>query len=663
MNAEITGAPELVRGWQEFTWGILTAGIFLSWWALFAKRLAVDFSLTERLLAAFILSVSQIVLTTILLGFLHMLGWWELGAFNAAIVIGVFIFSSRLKMGRGMDDEIGLGLKALYRMCRSSTAFFLLALFGTLIFLWHSFFGQLLPSIGWDSWGYHLPWAAIAHQEHYLGPFEFPLFWINYFPKNTDILFLWSIVGCGTDRWANIAQGPFALAAVLACYILGRRAGAGRSQAAVAALLVLSIPIVLRQIGIAYVDLALMGAAMSSLAFLARRNLNFVACLLAGLAAGFMVGTKGTGFYNLVGLSVLLIYRFFPLGMDGIGNPVRSRLRFAAVSVLVFFGFTFMMSGYYYIKNWVIWGNPTGNYEVEIAGITIFEGERTVEQTHFHQGLISPKVYEAIRNGSEWPVVFDGFFDPEVYYTQANRMGGWGAAWTILVLPSIPIAFIFALTRRNWAFIAIILSVLLSYFAFTLNHTWIRYHMPVIAVGITSFAYWLSVIKSVRLQRFFEMTAVVLMIYSALVSAVPSPWVASPQDISQCRLVPYQGNYRFLFFDSWKDRAFGAALLSVEDHGMTLALGDWMPEDKNLAAWNAYFTNRVVWVGWGGDGDSWTRELIDENADAVFVNCQNPAYNWASEHPGNFELIRKNDNLGAIFKVLKPDGAAASNLE
>ena len=187
-----------------------------------------------------------------------------------------------------------------------------------LLSIWVIYLGQLVPSVGYDSWGYHFLWAGTAHQNGDIGYECLSDPMISVYPWNTDILFLWWIIGASTERWANIAQAPFGFVAALACYRLARNAGIRKVDSAIAGLLVFSVPTVFHQMWVAYVDLAVMGSTLASLAFLSRKNMTAQSLAVAGASAGFMVGTKGTGMYIFIGLFLFFVYRLIPLGMDAI---------------------------------------------------------------------------------------------------------------------------------------------------------------------------------------------------------------------------------------------------------------------------------------------------------------------------------------------------------
>jgi len=642
--------PPAVSSWQETYWLFLNGAIFLAWWVFFARRYSREFSQSERLLAAFVATIGQIEAAIFITGWLHILGWWETVSLTTFLTLIVNILAFTGRSGNNFGVELSTFLKTFWKTISSSAALWVLIPLAAFGFGWYMYLGQLLPPMCYDAWGYHLSWAALAHQERHLGPFDLPFPYINNFPKNTDMLFLWSIIGAGTERWANIVQGFFSLAAVLSCYILGKRIGATRRDALACSLLVLSVPVILHMQWKEMVDLAIMGATLASLAFIARNRITYMSVVLAGVMTGFILGTKGSTIYFVVPIAILLIYRMFPLGMNGFKFVKKSRFKFSTGVLLTWIVLTFIFGSYFYLRNWVETGNPTGFYNVDIAGYRFFEGTDNVED-HFSEGLLNPKIYDALEEGPEWPIVLDGFFDPQTFFTQGNRIGGWGPVWTLLILPAIPIALLWALIRRRWKVLAIVICCLLPFFLFKYNHTWTRYHLIVIGGGIISFAYILSLLRQTQLRSLLLGIACAMMLLGLFISG--SQTIVSPEEINEARRAPYEESDRYIFFDSWNSSGFSEAQKTVLEAGTTVGLAHRAPYNKTLAFWNPYFTNRVLWTPWETPGTAWHATLVSKHVNYLYVAVHTGVEEYAVRNPQLFDLIYK-DNRGSLFQVVKP---------
>ncbi|MFH1676300.1 MAG: hypothetical protein ABIC40_04670, partial [bacterium] len=244
---------------------------------------------------------------------------------------------------------------------------------------------------------------------------------------NTDILFLWTIVGCGTDRWANITQLPFALMAVLACYLLARRVGADRKDAAITGTLLLGIPIVMHQMWTAYVDLSVMSSMFIALAFLSRKKLTPISLIIAGCASGFLAGSKGSGLYFFFALLLFFIFRLMPTSVNGISDTGRAKTGNCLKAIGIFILMAFLLGSYFYLRNWILTGNPTGIFTVKVVGLTLFKGSLDVNDYFFSRVILSDFLYDKLKTEANWKIVIGSFLDPQDWFSQDNRIGGWGA--------------------------------------------------------------------------------------------------------------------------------------------------------------------------------------------------------------------------------------------
>ncbi len=642
----------MVTPWQQVVWGILTLAMFLSWWAWFARREADDFTLAERLVAAFIGTVIQIIATTFILGWLHQLRYWPLGIVNAVIAITLAVWVGRSQGGRSSAGEIALAWRTLWRLVSTSGAVAAAGAITVLATIWVVYLGTLLPLYDYDVWAYHLSWVAYAHQEGSLGPFPMPWPFVDCYPMNTQILFLWAVIGTNTDQWANIVQTPFAYVSALSCYLLARHIGARRIDAALIGLLIFSIPTVLHQMWTAKVDLAITGGTLVTLAFLSRRRFTASSLVVAGCAAGFFIGCKGSGMILAIGLLLFLIYRLLTISTDDFGLPKGKRFSTALIALLIVIIPAFLLGSFFYLRNWVMYGNPAGIFEVKIGSINLYEGI-DLKALLWRANLVPSALYDALETGNEWPIVLDGFFDPQSAFWQGGFIGGWGSPWTTLMLPAVPVAFLLGFIRRKWIVPAIILTCLIPYFLFSsVHHVWTRYYLPVIAVGTTSLAYMLVVLDRSWIRRAIRVIAVASMLATVFVAS--QHLLVEPEHIREARALPYAERNRFLAFNSWGDRDFADALILVQEPGTTLAFTGHPPLRKNRALWNATYTNRAVWVPWDSDGEEWELRLRSEGADAVLMLPDSDEMRWGIMHLDRFQPLYVGE-LGGIFRMVKED--------
>lgn len=642
--------PAIVQTWQAIVWVLLTLVMFFAWWAFFARRLSQDFTLSERLLGTFIATITQILATSLILGFVGILFWWPLCIFNV-VVTGILIFrASKLKTGWNLSYEIQLLYSSLLKLSSSSVALLILGIAAIFLGVWMIYIGLLLPAWCFDSWNVILPWTAYAHQEGHLGPFLQPNEFINAYPMNTEIMFLWWIIGQGSDRLAHIGQAPFMFAAMLATYIIARNIGARKVDAAIAGLVVISVPMAFQGMWITKNDLAVMGVVLSAMAFLSKRNIVQWSVILAGCATGFSLGSKGP--FYLVGLLVFLVFRLVPGKLYGLTELKGSRSEKGTVAVLLFLGLTILLGTYFYLRNWMFLGNPMGIFKVQIGSMVLFDG---IDPGHelFRAGAWGGTLHEQMQGKPVTPFIVDGFFDPATYQFALTRIGGWGPLFTSLLLPAIPAAFLWALTRKKWMLPAIIIGLAIPMLFYKpVQLVMIRYHLQMVGCGAVAFAFLLTMLQKTKLRTPFVGLTVVLMALSIFYYGPPSYGVMlDPQIAGEMRSQSYESRDRFAFFrDLWIDDNFLAALDESTQPGTTIAYTTIPGENKLYALWNGNFSNRVVFVPWVDSGENWSRDLTDAGADSVFVGLDSEQLDWAGSHPGMFTLVYQS-SLGAIYKI------------
>ena len=641
--------PPIVQWWQAGLWGTLTISMFFVWWAFLSHRALRELTLSERILGAFILWISQILLTTIALGILHILYWWPLWLLNASITgsLGWMAFKGE---GRNLLlEDFKLLYHRTFSLLSASPAFVWIAAFALFIACWMIYIGLLLPTWCWDGWWTILPWAAFAHQEGHLGPFHQPIPWINTYPMSTETVFLWFIIGCGSEHWSNIGQAPFALAGSLASYIIARNAGARRIDAALGALLIFSVPSVFQQMWVTKNDVAVMGVVLASIAFLSDKNLSFWSLILGGAAAGYSLGTKGP--YYLFGILAFFIYRLLDVGLKTKNYQPRWNLKACGI----FLGTIFITGTYFYFNNWIHFGNPLGLFKVQIGPWVIFPGEDPMEEL-FKPTAWGATLHEALKKGPVGPIIIDGFFDPASVSYSMNRIGGWGNVFTVLLLPALPVAFIWSILRRRWMIPAIVIALFIPYFMYEpIQRVMTRYHLQLAGAGIACFAFLLSKLRGTWIRTLIVGITCLSMALAIFLSGPPTYHVIiDPARIYEARQKPYSQRNRLAFFDKqWNDPPFVRALQESEKPGTTIAFTHVPPLDKTLVLWNRTFSNRVVYVEWKGDGDEWVKRLRKAKANAVYCGPNSDAAKWARNDRENFITLYYGVN-GGVFQLTLP---------
>lgn len=222
---------------------------------------------------------------------------------------------------------------------------------GFVLFLLIALIAVLSPStsMDWDSLAYHLAVPKLWLQRNQIGYVE----GIHHsnFPFSIDNLYIWGLMW-GGEAGAKAFSWMIFLFGGIAIFGLVRRLG-GTTPAWWTLLGFASIPVVAWESGTAYIDVA--HGLFAAFAFLysaaalthEEGRKNFI--VLAGLAAGFALGTKLTGLQTILAIGAVLTIGGFVIkqGMTGL----RTAAAVCAIGVAV--------ASPWLIKTTIYTGNPT----------------------------------------------------------------------------------------------------------------------------------------------------------------------------------------------------------------------------------------------------------------------------------------------------------------
>ncbi len=316
------------------------------------------------------------------------------------------------------------------------------------VLCWAAFAVNALSSYpqGGDSVGYHLPVAVRWLQNRSLAmPASHT--WAYCLPGNAEIGMM-LLLATGWQSGVFLYSIIAAVSGIAATAALAYRFSADRQGAALATLMLSTVPIIQYQAFDCYIDLFGAGFLLAGLAlFLSRherpdRLTNsqwyLIAITLAGCSCGIAIGTKPTYYVYagifLVGVVLTLLYERKGRGER---RATASLLALLIASVLI-------PSGFWFLRALLETGNPFYPLRVEVAGTTLFDG--------LAPSQITPPNYDLnfVRSRSEWLTY---------PWTEYKRVGynyglesGLGAAWATFV----PLGILYAAvglfrTRRSWA--------------------------------------------------------------------------------------------------------------------------------------------------------------------------------------------------------------------
>jgi hypothetical protein len=493
--------------------------------------------LAVRLTMASVLSISQAIATIFALGLVgpHLTAanlFMVNGAIALALIFVTAIRKRRLPL-RGQE------LKAASRMLKEavSRSYLVKILAGlvALAFLALGLLGAIYPPVEWDSLMYHLPAAAFYQQNQSLldpalpmlsGESWDPSIWINAFPKNIELLFLWTTLLAGTTAFTDLVPLAFALLGIAAVYVLAIKVGVDRHWAAAAGLLFFLTPIVLAQARSNYIDLSNSVLILAALALLWQRDHDdHTQTAVAGLAAGVILGAKWSGLLFVFWLVFFLIGQRTYLSKAANRPALAPLLRDSAL----FLAPALLMGGYWYAKSWYLYGNPLWPFQIAFAGVTVFPGTLSAMAT---LGMVAP---EEIKGLTALGKVWMSWREPVAAYDYDAQLGGLGPFWFILALPSLYYTARWAVSERNTRLLLLFLAVA-GMFLWHPDNWWSRFTIFIAAIGAIAFVIVRSAQEDQGTARLIDVLAAAVITYSTLAAFATSYYL--PAKISSVLAVP-----------------------------------------------------------------------------------------------------------------------------
>ncbi|MGO9600747.1 MAG: glycosyltransferase family 39 protein [Isosphaeraceae bacterium] len=190
----------------------------------------------------------------------------------------------------------------------------------------------------------------------------------TYFPANGDLWFTWLMTTWGGDRLAKVGQAPFLLMAAAAAAGLARTVGASRNSSAVAACWFVTSTSFLIFSFEANVDTIFIACYLTAAHFLLRYAMagaGPAALILGGLATGLALGTKPVG--------VVLVPPLLVLAAVVIATRTQS-VRATLAYFTAVLACTFLTSGFWFLRNFRLTGNPLYPLHLELFGLPVLHG-------------------------------------------------------------------------------------------------------------------------------------------------------------------------------------------------------------------------------------------------------------------------------------------------
>jgi hypothetical protein len=346
--------------------------------------------------------------------------------------------------------------------------------------LFISFCVYLFPVSDFDGLMYHMPIVAHAIQNKSIHEVSAHIIPINTYPKNVEMIFLWSVLLPGRDTIVDGMQLIFAIIGTIALYGLSLRCHISRTIAAICAITFFFTPVVLMQARTTYVDVALsilFLLAAYTIASMEEFRLRMHS-LFVGLATGLVIGTKGSGIMLGIALAcgyLLMLISILRKKGDGLQGT-------ALITNFLLFCFAIILTGgYFYIKNWCVYGNPIYPFAVKLLGIEIFKGT-----TDPYTALFRNDIPSFLADIPRWKQLAVSWWENTNLYDYQMRLGGFGPQWIAFLLPAIPFAIGYALYARNYTYVFLATMFGIAFFLHPIQW-WSRHTIFIVGLGCISY--------------------------------------------------------------------------------------------------------------------------------------------------------------------------------
>jgi hypothetical protein len=213
----------------------ISAYIFFALYYLLTKKYSQNYSFVDRILGAFVFAAAQIILSEIALGFSLKLVSLNLLLVNLAVSTVVLLLAgmSRNELLRQLREIRG-SLAGFLALIIRHKVLMIICVLALAQVLWWAFLVYLLPPYAWDAMTYHLPKVAHILQSNGIEEFNAGYIFVNVYPFNIELIFLWNVIYLGNDVLVDGTQVIFALLGVLAIYGIARKVGVKPQNAAFA---------------------------------------------------------------------------------------------------------------------------------------------------------------------------------------------------------------------------------------------------------------------------------------------------------------------------------------------------------------------------------------------------------------------------------------------
>jgi len=143
----------------------------------------------------------------------------------------------------------------------------------------------------------------------------------------------------------------------------------------------------------------------------------------------------------------------------------------------------FFWGSFWYIRNWLTYGNPLYPFTLQLLGYMLWPGQGSVEQL-----VMSANTPPELKGLSSWQQVLVSWRETTGPYTFDRRLGGFGPQWLYLELPALVITLITAFRQKRKDVLLLIIPLVVLFWLQP-SSWWARYTIFFVAAGALSIAY------------------------------------------------------------------------------------------------------------------------------------------------------------------------------
>lgn len=508
--------------------------VIFSSWRLAGILLAGNRAITMHIIAAGILAFAHATIVVLFLGVvIRSLGVWSVPIASLILSSLVLMLSRKAAQPLYFIRGIKWAWHETVREQRDYVLYILMALFVAqaafmlLEVIW-------LPPHVWDVFVYHLPPAVEWYQQGYIPPvIDTTINRINGAPLGITVLAYWCFIFFRDDMLVELPMFLWALLLVPVSVAVMRQSGVSRAWALKFAIVIFFIPSVIMQ-GVTVKDhLALNISFIAGMLFVAEfiKTRQYQILLLAAAAFGLMLGYKiPAPLYLVVVLAVFVVLLWRRQRELFIDTAQRLELLKTTGIAAVF---AFLISGYWYVKNLLVYGRLQGAYGIEQSD--------TGEQILRSSGALDAVTTQLVHSGkivNNLVEFFPRIFDYQGTYT-TNLIGvsGFGpqfAAFGLLAILAGIVAFFRKDMRQQPIFLlsstVLLLFTVMLFLNYNSNSYRILSFFPMVLIAYAAVQLYLYKILDHGISR---LCANVLLLISVLWSGL---LLLPPQDTNQLRL-------------------------------------------------------------------------------------------------------------------------------